>query len=52
MRVSSKVIAAELLEMTFRKDNDLNEYQLPLNLQEKLDFKDYTHGLLAFSEKL
>lgn len=30
MRVSSKAIAAELLEMTFRKDNDLNEYQLPL----------------------
>ena len=32
MRVSSKAIAAELLEMTFKKDNDLNEYQLPLNL--------------------
>ncbi|EXM39925.1 restriction endonuclease subunit R [Ruminococcus albus SY3] len=32
MRVSSKAIAAELLEMSFRKDNDLNEYQLPLNL--------------------
>ena len=32
MRVSSKAIAEELLEMTFRKDNDLNEYQLPLDI--------------------
>lgn len=30
MRISSKSIAAELLEMTFRKDSNLNEYQLPL----------------------
>ena len=32
MRVSSKAIAEKLLEMTFRKDNDLNEYQLPLDI--------------------
>ena len=32
MRVLSKAIAEELLEMTFRKDNDLNEYQLPLDI--------------------
>ena len=31
MRVSSKAIAAELLEMTFRKDSKLHEFQLPLD---------------------
>ncbi|MBO4867330.1 MAG: DEAD/DEAH box helicase family protein [Ruminococcus sp.] len=32
MRVSSKAIATELLEMTFRKDSKLHEYQLPLDI--------------------
>ncbi len=31
MRVSSKAIAAELLEMTFWKDSKLHEFQLPLD---------------------
>ena len=30
MRVASKEIAAELLEMTFKKDSELAEYQLPM----------------------
>ena len=30
MRVVSKDIAAELLELTFKKDSDINEYQIPL----------------------
>lgn len=30
MRVDSKEIAAELLEMTFHKESQLSEYQLPI----------------------
>ena len=31
MRVSSKAIVAELLEITFNKDKELHDYQLPLD---------------------
>ena len=30
MRVESKEIAAELLELTFHKENDLKAYELPI----------------------
>ena len=33
MRISSKSIAAELLEITFHKDSELHEYLLPLDTQ-------------------